>query len=612
VLRSNQLALIDAFQKAIICHQQGRLLEAERYYELVVKVDDRHFPAVHGLGLIRLQQGRHADAATMFRRAVTINGNSAEAHHHLAVALTELGRPEEAIPEFERALAINANFAEAHDSLGHALQVLDRVSEAITHHEKALAIKPRYAAARNNLGNALRKIGRFEQAVAQYQQALAINPGYALARTNLARALAALRFDANQPAGVGVPLVRRDAGLFVTLGDIYLEIHETELACNAFHAAEAIDPSLIAAGFGLARAASILDNIEEAAARFKGYVERGIGGVAALIGLANLPISMPGIDLIAALQDAGAKVTAKEEQIRLAFALASALDKAGRHAEAWQKLVIANQAMFAEMKSELGKEAELQRSSLELLRAQSAGSARDGNGSGSGESGARRSPISLLVIGPSRSGKSTIEKLVGTLRRVKRGGENPSPEKALQRTLQAAGLPTEGVLKDLPAPLYSNFHETYLEELARRAGSAEVFTNTYPGAVHRAALITAACPNVRLLLVKRNLEDSLLRIYMKYYGHSNPYAYDIEAAKSYVLWYQEMIDLLAEKFPTIARVVHYEDMIADPAGALRTVAELCGLPIPEGAVPAPGDDRGCAQPYRAFMTAVLRSDCIRC
>ena len=51
----------------------------------------------------------------------------------------------------------------------------------------------------------------------------------------------------------------------------------------------------------------------------------------------------------------------------------------------------------------------------------------------------------------------------------------------------------------------------------------------------------------------------------------------------------------------------YEEMIADPAGALRVAADLCGLPMRDGPLPALGDDRGCAEPYRQFMAAALES-----
>ncbi len=64
-----------------------------------------------------------------------------------------------------------------------------------------------------------------------------------------------------------------------------------------------------------------------------------------------------------------------------------------------------------------------------------------------------------------------------------------------------------------------------------------------------------------------------------------------------------MMDLLAEKFPDIVRVIRYEEMVTDPPAALRAAAELCGLPMVHGPLPALGDDRGCAEPYRQLMAA---------
>jgi protein O-GlcNAc transferase len=184
--------VFESLEEAISCHQRGLLPEAERLYQIVLEVDDRHLGSIHGLGLIRLQEGRFADAAALFRRASKINRNSAETHHHLGVALTGLRKPQEAIERFEKALAIRLDFAEAHDSLGHALQMLGRSEAAIVHHEKALAIKPSYAEARNNLGNALLRLGQSEKAIAQYEKALALRPNYPEACNNLGRALATL------------------------------------------------------------------------------------------------------------------------------------------------------------------------------------------------------------------------------------------------------------------------------------------------------------------------------------------------------------------------------------------------------------------------------------
>ena len=130
-----------------------------------------------------------------------------------------------------------------------------------------------------------------------------------------------------------------------------------------------------------------------------------------------------------------------------------------------------------------------------------------------------------------------------------------------------------------------------------------VFTNTHPALIYDAARIAGAIPNVRFIFMKRDTEDTLLRIYMKKYEKANPYAYDLKAARAHIAWCHEMMDLLAAKLPDFVRVIRYEDMIADPVTALSIAANLCGVPMQHGPLPQLGDDRGCAAPYREFMAS---------
>jgi hypothetical protein len=84
-----------------------------------------------------------------------------------------------------------------------------------------------------------------------------------------------------------------------------------------------------------------------------------------------------------------------------------------------------------------------------------------------------------------------MEGLVARLDGVMRGYENPSVENAISRTYQAAGLLTTWTLDHLPPQFYPLCREIYVEELARRANSAKVFTNTHPVYIHDAARIAA-------------------------------------------------------------------------------------------------------------------------
>jgi len=200
-----------------------------------------------------------------------------------------------------------------------------------------------------------------------------------------------------------------------------------------------------------------------------------------------------------------------------------------------------------------------------------------------------------------------MEKLVSTLEGVARGYENPIIEATMRRVCEMAGLDECAWFEDLPPALHPLCRDLYAEELARRAGSAKVFTNTHPIQIHNADLIAGVFPNVRFLFMKRDVEDNVLRIYMKRYRTGNIYAYDLKAARDHVVWYYKMMDLLAQKLPAIVHVIHYENMIADPAAALRVAADLCGLPMATGPLPALADDRGAAAPYQRLMIEELAS-----
>src|SRR6266849_850210 len=72
---------LQAFQRAVSFHAQGRLWEAEQLYAIVLQADRSHFDALLRLGIVRLQQGRFDQAARLLRRSIKVDSNSADAHH---------------------------------------------------------------------------------------------------------------------------------------------------------------------------------------------------------------------------------------------------------------------------------------------------------------------------------------------------------------------------------------------------------------------------------------------------------------------------------------------------------------------------------------------------
>jgi tetratricopeptide (TPR) repeat protein len=603
---------LQAYRQAAALHNEGRLWEAERLYEIALKADHRLFGAIHGLGLIRLQQGRFDDAARLFRRALKIDRNSADAHHSLAFALVGLKRGEEAIRHYETALAIKPEFPEAHNNLGYAFQTLGRYQQAMAQYEKAIAQRPNYPEAHNNLGNVLHLLDQSEAAILHYQQAIAIRPDYAEAYFNIGTALLALG-RAEQAISYyerAVAIRPNYAEALNSLGNAVDACRQHEEAIAHYEKALAIRPGYADAHANLWIALWSLGRHEEALAHYEkvlalnpNYVDTLSRGDAltVLLAISHLPESNTRIDVLAQLDRLVGREgpdQAKFENLA-AFVRAKLLDKAGRYTEAWEQLVPANRMLFVAGQQEFGEMTSRERAGLVRLKESPTTMAA----SGAIDHG---QPISLLILGPSRSGKTTAERLLSALEGVKRGYENPIVEKTVRRACQMAGLPITPWFEDLPATLRPTCREIYIEELAERAGSAQVFTNTHPIRIHDADLMISAFPNVRLLLVKRNVEDVVLRIYMRRYRVGNLYSYDLMAARDHVMWYHEMMDLLVARFPEIARVIDYEEMIVDPAATLRVAAELCGLSVPRpAALPPLEDDRKCAEPYRHFMAAHL-------
>jgi tetratricopeptide (TPR) repeat protein len=481
-----------------------------------------------------------------------------------------------------------------------ALRQQEQFDRALTLCQPLVARHPDYYGALYTLGLIYADKGEYPQALGCLVRAVMLDPRSWKALTALGTVY--LELGASEMAAQTLEQARainpQDAGIFATLGEIYRAEREYELAYNAFRSAVELDPKLDIAALGLGTTCMHLGRLAEAAKVFEALMNRGNHSLIALAALAEMPSSLVSIDVLSELQKTvpDKKVNRAEFDTALALIKAAALDKLGKTDEAWQLLVDSNRSIYLPKQQDAREVNETQTTALESLKR---ASIKPFLGGGS------KKTISLFIFGPSRSGKTTMEALLGALEGVKRGYENPIVENAVRRTFQSAGLLTERAFDLLPSRLEAQCREFYADELERRAGSATVFTNTHPARIYDAARLASAFPNVRLIFVKRHLNDNLLRVFMRRYAVGNSYSYNLKSARDHIEWYHQMIDTLASKLPHISRVIQYEDIIADPESALQIGADLCGLRLPRVALPEIGDDRGCSKPYQALIAATL-------
>jgi Flp pilus assembly protein TadD len=477
--------------------------------------------------------------------------------------------------DFKRAIAVCERLLGAFPDYYGALQVLALVLSEAGKHQAALLpairaamVNPRDSYAAWFLSTLYSELGAEEMALRSVRQALELKP--------------------------------EEPGALTTLGTIYKDAREYELAAAAYKSALHIDPAIVEAWLGLASSLEHIGDLSGAVAALEEVIAGDISApIGALAALSQLPSSLHKVDILALLEKHQRPDFKSEERASIVpFVRGAVLDRAGRHAEAWKEFVTANSMVYPTHREEARKRARSQRDFLSMQ-------ARDPALDESAISD--ETPMPLFILGPSRSGKSTLEQLAAQLDGVRRGFETTFVRSATKRTFHSGGLPPSGHPYRLPDWLDERFRESLQQELSQKANGDRIFTSTNPGILQDVYRIASIIPNARFVFVKRDADDVAFRIFAKKYKSGNSYAYHIHTIREFVSWYHRMIDVLLEKLPGRSILVTYEDMVTDPRGALAAAARLCGLPEPNGDLPPIGDDRGCSEPYRKWMEEALRS-----
>lgn len=463
--------------------------------------------------------------------------------------------------------------------------------------ENLLKQYPGYVAALQTLGLVLADRGQLKQARNILTEALSHNPRSTALLTAISTVYVEL--EAFEMARLSLQQVLQqkpgDSGAMIVLGEVFLAEKEYERAAGILQEAIDLESDTTIGRLSLANALVYMGRYEDAARILNEFARSNEPATSVLYRLSQLPPRFIDVDILSLLQTAkkSANMDQQNFDALFAFTKSAALHTAGRPEESWEMLKSVNREKFRQMREDY-KEGIPRRQDFLARAAQSAELKK-------GINIHENHPVSLFIFGPSRSGKTSLERLIGTLEGIKLGYENPILSNVARRTFQLAGLPTRHSIVGIPPALDGLCREQYLVELHQRTGDARVFTNTHPGGIYDAYRLAVLIPNARFIFMKRNLEDITYRIFGKFYRSGNNYSYNLEAAKEYINWYYDSIDAMAKLLPNCSTIIQYEDMIAEPQSAIASAAQLCGIEMSHSELPEIGDDRGCAKPYLEFI-----------
>lgn len=106
------------FTKAQELFKSGKLLEAARLLEALVKDNPDHWESAYLLGICRFREKKFPEAAEIFRRAVDLQTDVANSHYYLGLCKERLGDDVGAETEYKFTLALDPQHKHAAQKLG--------------------------------------------------------------------------------------------------------------------------------------------------------------------------------------------------------------------------------------------------------------------------------------------------------------------------------------------------------------------------------------------------------------------------------------------------------------------------------------------------------------
>lgn len=137
---TDQIGTLSASAEALV--HEGRLREAERMYESILKIAPHNLPALTFLAMRALHAGDFEASMRHLRAALQANPKSATLYENMAITRRAQKLPEAALEAIEQALAYAPRSATAQLHKGRILEDLGRTEEALRAFGRALTLDP--------------------------------------------------------------------------------------------------------------------------------------------------------------------------------------------------------------------------------------------------------------------------------------------------------------------------------------------------------------------------------------------------------------------------------------------------------------------------------------
>lgn len=398
--------------------------------------------------------------------------------------------------------------------LGAAAAQIGNLDQAILAFQKVIALKPNYADAYNNLGNVLKDQAKFDFAIDAYDKALSLRPNFAEAYNNKGLVLqhqGKLR-EAIEAYDKALLLKPEYPRAYSNKGLTLVEQGDLSEAIKMYTKALSLDPTL-----------------KNAASNF----------VDLPVGL----LSKRNIHLCETFNSTLAMSLTDPVDI---FFQAKLHKHKGELDRAFSKICRANKIRLAQISPHFKELEQKSISRIENIKKWIP----------------RKKPLlessitKIFLLGPSRSGKSTLESLL-----VKSPQVWPLYEAIkMERILMTDKLKFADIF--------------FQDEKSLANNKYEVVTSTAPGTIFYSDRLMDILDNVYFIIIERDKRDVSAEIFTKEFSHENSYTCDPIELEKYLLLYNEVCKFLSLKVPERCITVTFQELTESPKSAIERIGHL--------------------------------------
>ncbi len=557
---------------------QGRPLDALNYLEPLAAAHPALPDVQFELGLAFAACGATRDAIAAFTRTTLLNGKHAQAWRALGDEKSLAGDTpgaETAYAQHIKASVNDPRLIEAASALcENRLAVAERLLR------KFLGENPTDVAAIRMLAEVAARLGRYDDAEKLLARCLELAPDFDAARHNYAGVLNRANKPAEALAQAEILIARdaRNPSYRALHAAVLSQLGEYEKASGVYGKLLAQYPDQPKGWMSYGHSLKTLGRTADGIEAYRQAIARQPALGEAWWSLANLKTFRFTPEEIETLRAQLARGDlAEDDRFHFEFALAKALEDAGRYEESFAHYMSGN----ALRRKSLPYGPEQTHAFSQRLKAAFTPdlfAARLGSGS--------LAPDPIFIVGLPRSGSTLIEQIlsshsqvegtmelhdIGQLARgvglwAKKDGEASYPE----------------AFASLPGERLRELGEEYLARtrVHRKLGRAR-FVDKMPNNFLHAGFIRLILPNARIVDTRRHPLGCCLSCFKQHFARGQSFTYGLEDTGRYYADYVALMAHYDTVLPGFVHRVFYEDMVADPEAETRRLLEFCGLPFEE-------------------------------